>query len=150
MRGARVTIRESGLSPSRATTQAETKGNPRELHRMTDSTSILDAVRELYQKKDGSDQEYRKEERVLTEVLTKLSEKLTGSYQLEKPIGRGGSGVVFLVRDLRLNTHRALKIPRPGKGELIDSVQNEIDHLKSLHHDNLIKIYDVGELSVSS
>src|SRR5437016_5667808 len=106
---------------------------------MTDSTSILeilDAVRELYLKKDGSDEKYREEQPVLTEVLTKLLEKHTGFYRWEKPIGRGGSGVVFLVWDEHLSTHRALKIPRPGKGDLIDSVQNEIDHLKSLQHDN--------------
>ena len=32
-----------------------------------------------------------------------------------EPIGRGGAGIVFRVKDKRLSLDRALKIPRPEK-----------------------------------
>src|SRR3954447_16974500 len=44
-----------------------------------------------------------------TDELTVFSNALTGQYEVEREIGRGGMGVVYLARDLRLARMVAVK-----------------------------------------
>lgn len=114
------------------------------------ASALMDALRDLYQRKDGSLEEFNAEAQVLNEALDLISTKLKDTYELLAPVGRGGAGVVIKLQDKQVRALRALKLPRPRKGELIESVHNEIDHLTSLAHDNLVRVYAAGEVRVSS
>lgn len=122
---------------------------------MTDSpetgpAELLESVRELYERKDGSLAAFDEERQVLQAALDGVTNKLRDTYAFVRLAGRGGAGLVFELRDRQLRTPRALKIPRPRTGDLIDSVHNEIDHLTSLSHDNLVRVHRVGELKLPS
>lgn len=104
-----------------------------------DLTAKLEAI---YKRQDGSDDEYRAESPILLEALQKVMSALGPRYALRQPLGRGGAGIVFNLYDNDLQMHRALKLPRPRQDELVESVQNEIDHLRSLRHEHLISVYD--------
>lgn len=73
---------------------------------------------------------------------------LVGRYSLEDEIGRGGTGVVYRARDLRLERLVALKINyqevgarSPGWGRLL----REARLASALSHPSICTIYDVGE-----
>ncbi|MDO9530279.1 MAG: protein kinase [Syntrophales bacterium] len=104
-------------------------------------------LREIYEKESKADH-YESEQPIIAKILDKIEAVLKDIYELVEPIGVGGSGVVFCIRDLRLNTYRALKIPRPIHEKLIDSVKNEIEYLTKLRHENIISIHTLGEVSV--
>jgi serine/threonine-protein kinase len=72
-----------------------------------------------------------------------------GTYQLVRPLGRGGMGEVWLAlregQDFR--QHVALKIVRAGMEsvELLDGFRAERQILGSLNHPNIAHLLDVGE-----
>lgn len=69
------------------------------------------------------------------------------SYEVIEPLGRGGMGEVYCVRDLRTETVFALKIIAPGLGEqkiLAKRLEHEAQSAKSLTHANIASVYDVG------
>lgn len=64
---------------------------------------------------------------------------LFGKYQLERVIGRGRSGTVFLARHLGLDEERAIKrVERGGNGQI-----QEAALLKRLRHPGIPIIYDL-------
>jgi len=79
------------------------------------------------------------------------SERL-GRYQLEREIGRGAMGVVYLGRDTAINRMVAIKaIPLASEfsdAELIEARSRffrEAETAGRLNHPNIVTIYDVGE-----
>jgi len=75
-----------------------------------------------------------------------------GRYRLEREIGRGAMGVVYLGRDMAINRLVAIKaIPLAGDGsesELRDARARffrEAETAGRLNHPNIVTIYDVGE-----
>jgi eukaryotic-like serine/threonine-protein kinase len=48
-----------------------------------------------------------------SEDFARFANALEGQYDLEREIGRGGMGVVYLARDLRLDRHVAIKTLPP-------------------------------------
>ena len=75
-----------------------------------------------------------------------------GRYRLEREIGRGAMGVVYLGRDLAINRLVAIKaIPLAsefGDAELADARARffrEAETAGRLNHPNIVTIYDVGE-----
>jgi serine/threonine-protein kinase len=75
-----------------------------------------------------------------------------GRYQLEREIGRGAMGVVYLGRDTAINRLVAIKaIPLATEfldGELDDARARffrEAETAGRLNHPNIVTIYDVGE-----
>ena len=75
-----------------------------------------------------------------------------GRYEVERHIGRGGMGDVYLVRDTIINRRAALKTIRPdtnlSANELIEMRQRfyrEAQTAGALTHPNIVTIYDVGE-----
>jgi serine/threonine-protein kinase len=75
-----------------------------------------------------------------------------GRYQLEREIGRGAMGVVYLGRDTAINRSVAIKaIPLAGEfgdGELTEARARffrEAETAGRLNHPNIVTIYDVGE-----
>ena len=69
-----------------------------------------------------------------------------GGYEVEGELGRGGMGVVYLARQLKLNRRVALKTltGHYGKEEL-QRFLAEAETAAGLHHTNIAQIYEVGE-----
>jgi serine/threonine-protein kinase len=69
-------------------------------------------------------------------------------YEVEGVLGRGGMGIVFRARHLRLNRLVALKMslacaycePRE-----LERLQREAEAVASLQHENIVRVYDVGD-----
>ncbi len=69
-------------------------------------------------------------------------------YEMEELLGRGGMGVVYKARHLRLNRHVALKMliagAYAGPHERA-RFQLEAEAVASLRHANIVSVYDVGD-----
>jgi CHASE2 domain-containing sensor protein/tRNA A-37 threonylcarbamoyl transferase component Bud32 len=75
-----------------------------------------------------------------------------GRYQIERHLGRGGMGDVYVVRDAIINRRAALKTIRPDKDlstqQVIEMRQRffrEAQTAGQLTHPNIVTVYDVGE-----
>jgi serine/threonine protein kinase/uncharacterized protein HemY len=76
-----------------------------------------------------------------------------GHYQIEKKIGSGGMGDVYLAVDQRLNRPVALKTLQPEFFDETDKVQRfarEAVTAARINHPNIMSIYDVGETEIAS
>jgi predicted Ser/Thr protein kinase len=77
-----------------------------------------------------------------------LQEALAGEYSLDREIGRGGMGVVYLAREVRLARPVAIKVLPPAfadRHDLRDAFLREAQTAASLTHPNIIPVYAVGE-----
>ena len=69
-----------------------------------------------------------------------------GQYRIERRIGSGGMGVVYLAHDLRLDRDVALKVGQALSADALRRVEREAIALARLSHPNVVVIHDVGEL----
>jgi len=78
-----------------------------------------------------------------------------GDYELISPLGQGGMGVVYKARQKAANRLVALKIIRPDRmtsmtevtqRRMVDRFRAEAHAAARLQHDNLVTVYDVGEV----
>lgn len=78
-----------------------------------------------------------------------------GDYELISPLGQGGMGVVYKARQKSANRLVALKIIRPDRmssiseasqRRMVDRFRAEAHAAARLQHDNLVTVYDVGEI----
>ena len=71
-----------------------------------------------------------------------------GPYVIEREIGSGGMGAVWLARrrDGLIKRPVALKLPHPGPGglQLAERFASERDILAELSHPNIARLYDAG------
>lgn len=68
-------------------------------------------------------------------------------YQLEKEIGRGGMGIVYLATDRHLNRLVAIKVLPPqisADTQTFSRFKNEVYGISRLEHPSIIKVYDAG------
>ena len=72
---------------------------------------------------------------------------LADRYTIEREIGRGGMGVVYLARDLRHDRHVALKILLPDLAGALGPArfQREIHFAARLQHPHILTVLDSGE-----
>jgi serine/threonine-protein kinase len=69
-------------------------------------------------------------------------------YQVEAVLGRGGMGVVYQARHLRLNRPVALKMLLAGDYASPHErarFQREAEAVAGLRHENIVRVYDVGD-----
>ena len=69
-------------------------------------------------------------------------------YEVIKELGRGGTGVVYLARHVKLNRLVALKMiqsPAHACPRQLARFRGEAEVLAGLQHPNIIQIYEVGE-----
>ena len=70
-------------------------------------------------------------------------------HEVEALIGEGGMGVVFKARHVRLNRSVAVKMLRAGAYAGPPErarFQREVEAIAALRHENIVQIYDVGDL----
>src|SRR5512135_3856757 len=74
---------------------------------------------------------------------------LAGRYSLERELGRGGMGMVFLARDVALDRLVAIKLLPPAQAaipELRARFLNEARTAAKLSHPNIVPIFAVEEV----
>lgn len=81
--------------------------------------------------------------------------KVLGDYELLDELGKGGMGIVYRARQRRANRIVALKIIRPDRlgslsassqAGIIERFRKEAQAAARLQHDNLVTVYEVGEI----
>ncbi len=81
-------------------------------------------------------------------LATRLAETLSGSYVIEGEIGRGGMGVVYSARDLKLKRRVAIKLLPPElafRTEIKKRFIREAQTAARLSHPHIVPIHTVGE-----
>lgn len=114
----------------------------------------------LYKKRD-LEESFFNEVEIISIILKKFKDEYKTDeykaveyktdYSILEPTGLGGSGLIIKILNEKLKVHRALKFPRPKKSKeenifLIESLREERKILSSIIHENIVSIYDLGEL----
>jgi eukaryotic-like serine/threonine-protein kinase len=82
-------------------------------------------------------------------LLPSLQQALVGRYVLERPLGRGGMGVVYLARELRLDRRVAIKLLLPERGAQPAARERFLREARTagrLSHPNIVPIFTVDEV----
>jgi len=82
-------------------------------------------------------------------LFLSLQEALAGHYALERELGRGGMGVVYLARDVRLDRPVAIKLLPPelaAHDKLRDRFVREARTAARLSHPHIVPIHAVDEV----
>ena len=83
-----------------------------------------------------------------TPLLDPLRALLGDRYAIERELGRGGMGAVFLARDRRLDRHVALKVLPPEfahDAALRKRFARETRLVASFSHPNIVPVFAVEE-----
>lgn len=75
------------------------------------------------------------------------------NYEVLDELGRGGMGVVYRARDIRLKRHVAIKMlldPEFASPEQRLRFKIEAEAVAQLRHPNIVQVYELGELTGSS
>ena len=84
----------------------------------------------------------------LTADFIALQTALAGEYSLDCELGRGGMGVVYLAREVRLSRPVAIKVLPPeltAQADLRDAFLREAQTAAGLTHPNIVNVYAAGE-----
>ncbi len=71
---------------------------------------------------------------------------ISGKYQIDEEIKRGGFGIIYKGRDTNFDKPVAIKAVEPGllnQAKFIDMFQQEALSIARLNHQNIIQIYDI-------
>ncbi len=82
------------------------------------------------------------------QLASRLADVLTGSYEIEGEIGRGGMGIVFSARDVKLKRRVAIKVLPPElafREEIRKRFTREAQTAARLSHPHIVPIHTVGE-----
>jgi predicted Ser/Thr protein kinase/tetratricopeptide (TPR) repeat protein len=82
----------------------------------------------------------------MSALLDRLRTVLAPEYDVERELGSGGMGVVFLGRDTRLDRPVAIKVIRPelASANGAERFLREAHVLANLNHPNIVPVFDVG------
>jgi eukaryotic-like serine/threonine-protein kinase len=83
----------------------------------------------------------------VSDAATRLSTALADRYRVERELGAGGMATVYLAHDLRHDRDVAIKVLKPELAAAIGAERflREIRVAASLHHPNIVPLYDSGE-----
>jgi serine/threonine-protein kinase len=84
----------------------------------------------------------------LSGVADLVGRVLADRYRLVAPIGAGGSGRVYVADDIRLRRRVAVKVLHAGLADdagFLRRFRAEAQHAASLHHPNVMAVYDWGQ-----
>jgi serine/threonine-protein kinase len=84
-----------------------------------------------------------------TIVPVRVNDVLEGKWRLERKLGEGGMGTVYLAHDLQLDRKVAIKIlasSLTGDAELVTRFEREARLTASLEHPHIVPVYAVGEV----
>jgi serine/threonine-protein kinase len=72
--------------------------------------------------------------------------QIDGRYTIERELGRGSMGVVYLARDVSLNRTVAIKALAPGIASYVepDAVRREAAALAAIHSENVVGVHAFG------
>src|SRR5687767_13716703 len=70
-------------------------------------------------------------------------------YRIDRPIGEGGMGVVYLARDIKLDRDVAVKLCTGLSPSAVHRIQREAIALAKLAHPNVVVVFQAGELGRS-
>ena len=79
-----------------------------------------------------------------------LQAALAGEYSLQRELGRGGMGIVYLARDVQLDRDVAIKVLPPALAETAASRERFLREARiaaGLSHPHIVPIHRVGEAS---
>jgi serine/threonine-protein kinase len=81
------------------------------------------------------------------DLLQRARAALANDYDVIREVGRGGTSIVFLARDIRQARDVAIKILRPEFAAIVggDRFRREIDIAASLNHPHILPLHDSGE-----
>jgi serine/threonine-protein kinase len=87
-----------------------------------------------------------------SEVIYGLRRQVTaaqqlGQYTLDRKIGEGGMGAVYLAHHVMLRRQTAVKLVHPdrlGGGDHLERFEREVQHMSQLTHPNNTAVYDYG------
>ena len=81
--------------------------------------------------------------------LQALQQALAGRYVLDRPLGRGGMGMVYLAREVRLERPVAVKLLPPAKAAQPAARERFLREARTaarLSHPNIVPIFTVDEV----
>jgi serine/threonine protein kinase len=84
----------------------------------------------------------------LDDLFLRLQAALAGEYSIERELGRGGMGVVYLAREVRLAREVAIKVLPPYRAAepgLREQFLREAQMAAGLSHPNIVPIHRVDE-----
>ena len=82
-------------------------------------------------------------------LFVAFQQALAGRYSLERELGRGGMGIVYLAREVRLDRRVAIKLLPPALAALPAPRERFVGEARTaaqLSHPNIIPIYTVDEV----
>jgi eukaryotic-like serine/threonine-protein kinase len=86
----------------------------------------------------------------VNDIPPRLAEALRDRYRLERELGHGGMGAVYLAEDLRHHRKVALKVLRPDLAASVGTERflREIEVAARLQHPAILPMFDSGEVVV--
>src|ERR1700757_1730264 len=67
-----------------------------------------------------------------------------GRYRVEKILGQGGFGIVYLANDDQLGRPVAIKVPHPHQVQDAKTYLSEARTVAPLDHPHIVPVFDVG------
>jgi len=82
---------------------------------------------------------------------TRLRDRLSSRYLIEREIGRGGMATVYLAHDIRHDRHVAIKVLHEDLSAALgaERFRREIQIASHLAHPNILPVHDSGEVDES-
>lgn len=98
-----------------------------------------------FDKKNGSGEENRRYSSAPAGRNERVPRVIAGVYEIDRKIGSGGGGIVYLGRHLRLEKPVVLKADKRTLAAKPEALRREVDMLKGLSHTYIPQVYDFVE-----